>query len=358
MFGIPVADLTMPETIEKIGELVVSGRATGRSHQIATVNVDFLVNALDDPDTTEILQNATVCLADGMPVVWGAGLLDMPIRERVAGADLVPLLVESSVRTGHHVHVFGSTPEVADASRTILDERYPGAHFSIDPGPMIPDVERVDDEVLDAIAAVDADIVCVALGNPKQERFIRAHQARLGTPVMIGVGGSLDLLVGKRRRAPGWVQRIGMEWVVRAAQEPGRLGRRYAHDIRVFAPRFIAELRANRRRRGGLGLRLAPGGNVVRVSLGGRDLPAATDWSTSVRDLLAGADLSIECEQDDVVRDAAVARLVSLVDTTRRAGGDVEWTSQPDAPTSCFAAMGVTPTMVGLNAQWEIDHAE
>ena len=307
MFGIPVADLTMPETIEKIGELVVSGRATGRSHQIATVNVDFLVNALDDPDTTEILQNATVCLADGMPVVWER--VCSTCRSGSESPEPISSHCWSSPRCapGTTSTSSGRPPEVADASRTILDERYPGAHFSIDPGPMIPDVEHVDDEVLDAIAAVDADIVGVALGNPKQERFIRAHQARLGTPVMIGVGGSLDLLVGKRRRAPGWVQRIGMEWVVRAAQEPGRLGRRYAHDIRVFAPRFIAELRANRRRRGGLGLRLAPGGNVVRVSLGGRDLPAATDWSTSVRDLLAGADLSIECEQDDVVRDAAVA---------------------------------------------------
>ena len=91
---------------------------------------------------------------------------------------------------------------------------------SLDPGPQIPDPTTVDDAVLEAITAVDADILCVALGNPKQERFIKAHRERLGVPVMIGVGGSLDLLVGERRRAPRWMQRTGTEWIARLAQEP------------------------------------------------------------------------------------------------------------------------------------------
>ena len=86
----------MDETISLIGELVEDGRALGRSHQIATANVDFLVNALDVPELRDILQQADVCLPDGMPVVWGASLVGMPIQERVAGADLVPRLVEAS----------------------------------------------------------------------------------------------------------------------------------------------------------------------------------------------------------------------------------------------------------------------
>ena len=78
--------------------------------------------------------------------------------------------------------------------------------------------------------------MCVALGNPKQERFIKAHRDRLRVPVMIGVGGSLDMLVGERKRAPSWMQRTGTEWIARMVQEPRRLGRRYAHDLRVFGP--------------------------------------------------------------------------------------------------------------------------
>ena len=243
MFGVPIDDLTMAETLQLVEALVEHGRKHGTNHQLATVNVDFLVNALADERTMQILQFADACIPDGMPVVWGCRALGMPLRERVAGADLVPLLIEQSRRTGWHVHVFGSTPEVARAATALLEQRYPGSRFSIDPGPMIPHVDQVDDATLDAIAAVDADILCVALGNPKQERFIQAHRDRLRVPVMIGVGGSLDMLVGKRRRAPAWVQRIGMEWIVRAAQEPHRLGRRYAHDIRVFGPTFVRHWR-------------------------------------------------------------------------------------------------------------------
>ena len=116
MFGVPIADLSMTETIALIGELVTDGRSFDRTHQIATTNVDFLVNALEDPELLAILQAADVCLADGMPVVWGSSLLGMPITERVAGADLLPLLVEVSAITGWRIHVFGSSPSVGWSS--------------------------------------------------------------------------------------------------------------------------------------------------------------------------------------------------------------------------------------------------
>ena len=155
-----------------------------------------------------------------MPVVWGASLLGMPIQERVAGADLVPRLVEVSQSTGWRIHVFGSSSSVADRATALFAAPYPNAAVSIDPGPRIPDPSSVDDRVLDDIAAVDADILCVAFGNPKQERFIEAHRDRLRVPVMIGVGGSLDMLVGERKRAPRWMQRTGTEWIARMVQEP------------------------------------------------------------------------------------------------------------------------------------------
>jgi N-acetylglucosaminyldiphosphoundecaprenol N-acetyl-beta-D-mannosaminyltransferase len=282
----------------------------------------------------------------------------MPIRERVAGADLVPLLVEASQSTGFHVHVFGSAPAVADEARALLAARYPTARFSIDPGPMIPEVERIDDDVLASIADVDADILCVALGNPKQERFIRAHRDRLRTPVMIGVGGSLDMLVGKRKRAPGWVQRIGMEWVVRAAQEPRRLGRRYAHDIRVFGPRFATALRASRSRRDGLGLRLAVTDAAVEVRLGGAAVADHATWSAAARGIAAGAPLTIEADPGDRLRDPASAQLVGLVRLARWAGSRAAWLGSPSRIGAGLAAAGLSPAMVGLGDGWEDDHSE
>lgn len=325
VFGVAIADLTMPETVEMIGALATEGRANGRTHQVCTVNVDFLVNALAEPAVAAILQRADLCIADGMPIVWGARLLGMPLRERVAGADLVPRLIEASQTSGQHVHVFGSAPDVADAARSLLRERYPDAHFSIDPGPMIPDVERVDDEVLESIAAVDADILCVALGNPKQERFIAAHRDRLRTPVMIGVGGSLDMLVGKRRRAPRWVQRIGLEWVARAVQEPRRLGQRYAHDIRVFAPAFAREWRRSRTARGGAELRAISTDSEVKVTLDRVDRSPSGRWPDAAAAVLEGAPLTISAPSKGPVSDRALAALVGLVQAAQRGGAPVIW---------------------------------
>jgi N-acetylglucosaminyldiphosphoundecaprenol N-acetyl-beta-D-mannosaminyltransferase len=347
MFGVPVDDLTMTETLQLVEALVEHGRRHGTNHQLATVNVDFLVNALADERTMQILQFADACIPDGMPVVWGCRALGMPLRERVAGADLVPLLIEQSRRTGWHVHVFGSTPEVARAATALLEQRYPGSRFSIDPGPMIPDVDQVDDATLEAIMAVDADILCVALGNPKQERFIQAHRDRLRVPVMIGVGGSLDMLVGKRRRAPAWVQRIGMEWVVRAAQEPHRLGRRYAHDIRVFGPTFVRHWRENRSRSRQPGLQLVTTAHSVTATIGGATVPDHDQWAAAARRVLAGGSLVID-GTDTTMRDEAAAQLVGLARLARRSGAPVEQRAEAGIAAAC-AALGITPAMIGLD---------
>lgn len=109
---------------------------------------------------------------------------------------------------------------------------------------MIDDPANVADEVIEGLAARNADIVCVALGNPKQEYFIHRHASRIGSPVMIGIGGSLDMLVGDRRRASRRVQALGLEWIARAAQEPRRLGPRYARDIRRLLPSVLREVLA------------------------------------------------------------------------------------------------------------------
>jgi N-acetylglucosaminyldiphosphoundecaprenol N-acetyl-beta-D-mannosaminyltransferase len=331
LFGVPIADLSMDETIGLIGEMVEEGRMSGRSHQIATTNVDFLVNALDHGEVRAILQAADVCLADGMPVVWGAALLGMPIKERVAGSDLLPRLVESSATTGWRVHVFGSSDSVAARASALFAQRYPKACVSIDPGPHIPDPTSVDDAVIDRIAAVDADILCVALGNPKQERFIAAHRDRLRVPVMIGVGGSLDMLVGERRRAPVWMQRTGTEWIARLVQEPRRLGGRYAHDLRVFGPRLAREWREERARRGEPGLSLEASAGTVEARIGGSTVPSHEDWSRAVEGLTEGAVLHLRSGSATAIRDRALAVLIGLVGQARRRNASVRWVDDPSS---------------------------
>jgi N-acetylglucosaminyldiphosphoundecaprenol N-acetyl-beta-D-mannosaminyltransferase len=349
LFGVPIADISMTETIALIGDLVEDGRSFGRTHQIATTNVDFLVNALDDPQLRAILQTADVCLADGMPVVWGASLLGMPIRERVAGADLLPLLVEASAVTGWRIHVFGSSPSAAARAATLFAEQYPGAAVSVEPGPHIPEPTAVDPAVLEGIAAVDADILCVALGNPKQERFIEAHRDRLGVPVMIGVGGSLDLLVGERRRAPRLMQKTGTEWIARLAQEPRRLGGRYAHDIRVFGPRLAREWRAVRARRDQAGLVVEPTPHTVDVRIDDSIGNGVEAWSRAVAALDGGAELQLWSGSASSINDRALALLIGLVRQARRRNAEVRWCDDPSGLADVVRTRGIPPALVAAS---------
>jgi N-acetylglucosaminyldiphosphoundecaprenol N-acetyl-beta-D-mannosaminyltransferase len=121
---------------------------------------------------------------------------------------------------------------------------------------------------LDEIRSFDADIGCIAFGNPKQEQFIARFGAHLGIPVLIGVGGTLDFIVGEQRRAPRWMQRSGLEWLHRAGSDPRRLARRYARDARVFLPALARQAWRGRPRRtaGGLEIRVGETTTVVDVS--------------------------------------------------------------------------------------------
>ena len=349
IFGIPIDDLTMDDTLDVVERLVRTGRAKTRTHQVATINVDFLVGALDDSFLRTLLQRCDVCLADGQMVVWAARLCGMRVRERVAGADLVPNLVERSQTTGWRVLSFGAAPKIATSARSLLIGRYPRAQFWTDSGPMMSDVTIVPDQVLDDIAAYDADVLCVALGNPKQERFIDAHRNRLRTPIMIGIGGSLDMLVGGKRRAPRLIQQIGFEWLFRAAQEPKRLGRRYARDIRVFGPRLVREWVAVRRRRSWSGLRLTTMEGVVTASILGSAIPSIEDWSTAADKITLGATLVIDPGTSDDICDRALAHLVGLVRVARFADSNIVWTTEPTRLATSIHELGVTPYLLGLS---------
>ena len=106
--------------------MVADGRASGRVHQVVTVNVDFVVNAQSDPDLLDILQGSDLAIPDGMPVVWGSRLLGAPIRERATGVDLLPALVERGARDGHRICLFGAAPGVAARAADLLVARSPG----------------------------------------------------------------------------------------------------------------------------------------------------------------------------------------------------------------------------------------
>lgn len=350
IFGVPISDLTMAETLDTIEDLVALGRTTGRGHQIATVNADFLVRAIEHPEFRSVLQSCSLCLPDGWPAVLLPRWYGMSVRERIAGSDLVPLLAERAARHRWRLHLFGSSEQVASATERLLLQRYPGASISAEAGPPIRCADDVDAAMLDRLAAVDADVIGVALGNPKQEYFIRSHQARIGAPVMVGIGGSLDMLTGERRRAPRSMQRVGLEWAVRAAQEPRRLGPRYAHDIRALGPAVVRELRAVRRRRRepGLDIRIDGGRGVVTAVIGGPKPSTNTEARTAAEVVAGGSPLVVDAGEEQAINDIAAAQLVGLVAVARRHGRPLTFSHVKAELIEALAAMRLSPSMIGI----------
>ena len=233
ILGVPIDDLNMAQALERLESFILTGRATGRSHQIATINADFVVNSLHDPELRRILQESDMATADGMPLVLGARLLGVQLADRVTGADLVPALAERSAQQGYSLFLLGARPGVGARAAEILQERFPGLRIAgvISP-PNLP-IEQMDASILDQIKAARPDILLVAFGNPKQEKWIAAHREPLGVPVQIGVGGTFDVLSGNTRRAPLLFQKARLEWLWRVLANPRKINKV------LMLPRFV-----------------------------------------------------------------------------------------------------------------------
>ena len=196
----------------------------------------MLFRSLNDVHLHRIIAGCSLVLPDGMPLVWISRLLGKPLKERVSGADLVPQLAELSAKKGYGIYLLGGKPGVAERATKVLQAKYPGVNIVGHHAPPLADLERMDHgDALDRIRAAKPDILLVAFGNPKQEKWIRMHAKRSGVPVSIGIGGSMDMLVGDVQRAPVWMQRSGLEWLGRCLQEPARLFPRYARNFSGLA---------------------------------------------------------------------------------------------------------------------------
>ncbi|MEO7298137.1 MAG: WecB/TagA/CpsF family glycosyltransferase [Verrucomicrobiota bacterium] len=232
ILGIPFDNVTKAQTVATIEEMV----ASRLPHYLATANVDFLLQARRDLELRRILLEAHLVLCDGTPLVWSSRLLGNPLPERVAGSDLVPLLIRIAEKKQYRVFFLGGSPEVALAAVTNLNAQHPkliiAGHFS---PPFSPLHEMDHDQIKQRIRAAKPDLLFVSFGCPKQEKWISMHYRSLGVPVSVGVGATIDFLAGKVKRAPKWMQRTGCEWVFRAAQEPRRLLGRYLKGLWWFS---------------------------------------------------------------------------------------------------------------------------
>lgn len=239
ILGVPFDNVTTAETIEAVERMVVSRQP----HYLVTANVDFLVQAQEDVELRRILFDAHLVLCDGTPLLWASKLLGNPLLERVAGADLVPLLLQVAAEKGYRVFLLGATPDSAARAVENLNKLHPKLVIAGSYSPPFNKLLEMDhEEIQRRILDAKPDLLFVSLGCPKQEKWIAMHYRSLGVPVSAGVGATIDFLAGMVKRAPTWMQRVGVEWIYRLAQEPRRLFRRYAKDLWVFGWKIFAQL--------------------------------------------------------------------------------------------------------------------
>jgi N-acetylglucosaminyldiphosphoundecaprenol N-acetyl-beta-D-mannosaminyltransferase len=231
ILGVPFDNVTTPETLAIIAEMI----ASGQPHCAATANVDFLVQALEDVELRRILFDMHLVLADGMPIVWASRLLGNPLLERVTGSGLIPLLLGEAERRGWRVFFLGGTEQSVAMAAEKTRAKYPQLQLVGAYSPPFNRLLEMDHEdILRRIHAARPDILLVAFGCPKQEKWINMHYRSAGVPFSVGVGATIDFLAGTFKRAPLWMQKTGTEWIFRMLQEPRRLVRRYGKDLWVF----------------------------------------------------------------------------------------------------------------------------
>jgi exopolysaccharide biosynthesis WecB/TagA/CpsF family protein/anti-anti-sigma factor len=232
LLGVPFEHITLDGAVQRIETMV----ASRRPHYVVTPNVDFLVQARRDAELRRILIEADLVVCDGTPVRWASSLLGNPLPERVAGADLVPRLIQLAAEKNYRLFFLGATPEANAQAVANLHARFSRLNISGHYSPPFRPLQEMDHAAIaERIRAARPDLLFVAFGCPKAEKWIAMHYRSLGVPVTIGVGATIDFLAGRVKRAPVWMQRAGLEWAFRLGQEPRRLFRRYATDLWQFS---------------------------------------------------------------------------------------------------------------------------
>jgi N-acetylglucosaminyldiphosphoundecaprenol N-acetyl-beta-D-mannosaminyltransferase len=229
ILGVPIHDVTTEETLALIDQFV----RAGMPHQICTVNPEFIMQAQKDLEFKQILERSALNLPDGIGVVWAAKRLGQPVRERVAGSDLVGRISDRAQQTGWRIFLLGAAEGVAEQAAIILRERYPQTNIvGAYAGSPRPEDEA---EIAARIRSSGANVLLVAYGAPKQDKWIARNLERAGVAVAMGIGGSLDFIVGTQQRAPQWMRRVGLEWLYRLIREPWRWRRQLALPKFVWA---------------------------------------------------------------------------------------------------------------------------
>lgn len=221
----------IPDVIEQIEQWIIGFQ---KGHFIAVTGMHGVTVAYEEPDFQEVLNSADLVVPDGMPLVWIGRRRGYPLRRRVYGPELMATFCQVTGSRYRHF-LYGGVPGVAERLASILQQRYHTQVVGTYAPPFRPLTSTEDAEVVAYIQSTKPDVLWVGISTPKQERWMYEHRDVLQVPVLVGVGAAFDILSGRVREAPGWMQEHGLQWLHRLLSEPRRLWRRYLIGGSKFA---------------------------------------------------------------------------------------------------------------------------
>jgi len=234
LFQVGIDQVDNQDTIQKIEEFIVSKKP----HLLVTPDTLAVLRARKDSEYHAILKSADLVTPDGAGILWAAAALNYPLPERVTGIDIIHNICRLSAKKGYSLYLLGSYPGVANEAALNLSKKYPGikvsgthhGYFGCEDRENCENVKNgnngeskeEEEKIIAEIKENRPDILLVAMGVPKQEKWINKNLKSLNIPVCMGVGGSFDVLSGRIPRAPLWMQKHGMEWIYRLIKQPNR----------------------------------------------------------------------------------------------------------------------------------------
>ena len=235
LFGCPIDNLSFDDTLRKIEDSIQKRKPIRH----CAINAAKIVKIQSDRRLREVVVSSDMISPDGQSIVWASRFLKEPLPERVTGVDLMQKLLELAAKKGYKVFLFGAREEVICELKEKLKRELPGlnlvgwrnGYFSKDE----------EEGIVKEINQKKPDILFVGMSSPKKEYWMNKYQGALRVPFCMGVGGSFDVLVGKIKRAPQWMQKLGLEWFHRFLQEPTRMWKRYLVTNSLFFFYFVKE---------------------------------------------------------------------------------------------------------------------
>ncbi len=232
--GVPVDPLTMDSTINQI----ISGIKDGNNIQHMAINSALILRMIEDREMIKTLHQCDIINADGIGIVWASRFLGEELPERVTGIDLMDNLIHLAAEQGLKPYFFGAHQEVVEKTVQHYQQKLPNLKIAGFRNGYYK--EEDEEEIAKDIRASEADMLFVAISSPTKELFLGRWRDTMNVPFSMGVGGSFDVISGKFKRAPKWVQELGLEWAYRWKQEPRRMLRRNAIDMPKFVGMVVA----------------------------------------------------------------------------------------------------------------------